>query len=214
MSTSLHKTVLLGAGGLAKEIYFGFLKPLTNEEILVFDDNPLKNHFLQFEIQGPIPTKFEEHCSLYIGLSDPAQKKAIVSKITIGKNQKWPSHIHPSTIVYDHESVQTGEGVLISASCVLTHNIVLGNHTFVNLSCTIGHDVEIGAYCSIMPSVNISGQVIIEDSVFIGSGATILPGIKIGQGAIIGAGAVVNKNVNPKETVVGVPAAQLRKTNL
>jgi acetyltransferase-like isoleucine patch superfamily enzyme len=45
----------------------------------------------------------------------------------------------------------------------------------------------------------------------IGSGAVILCGISIGAGALVGAGAVVTRNVEPGETVAGVPARLLAR---
>ena len=49
---------------------------------------------------------------------------------------------------------------------------------------------------------------IVEKGASIGSGATILGGVRIGREATIGAGAVVTKDVEPGETVVGNPARQ------
>ncbi|WLE01003.1 serine O-acetyltransferase (plasmid) [Agrobacterium leguminum] len=40
----------------------------------------------------------------------------------------------------------------------------------------------------------------------IGAGATILGGIVIGEGAVVAAGSVVTKDVDPHQTVAGVPA--------
>lgn len=51
----------------------------------------------------------------------------------------------------------------------------------------------------------------IGNDVWIGCGATILAGVKIGDGAVIGAGAVVTKDVNPYEIVVGIPAKTIKK---
>lgn len=49
---------------------------------------------------------------------------------------------------------------------------------------------------------------IVERGASIGSGATILGGVRIGREATIGAGAVVTRDVEPGETVVGNPARQ------
>ena len=50
---------------------------------------------------------------------------------------------------------------------------------------------------------------IVERRASIGSGAVILGGVRIGAGALVGAGAVVTRDVNPGETVAGVPARVL-----
>jgi len=51
-----------------------------------------------------------------------------------------------------------------------------------------------------------TGDVIIEDFVWIGANVFINPGITIGTNSIIGANAVVTKNVPPFSIVGGVPA--------
>jgi maltose O-acetyltransferase len=59
----------------------------------------------------------------------------------------------------------------------------------------------------------VSGDVLIEDNVWIASHTTILPGVKIEKGAVVATGAVVTKNV-PKDTVVGgIPAKIIGKRN-
>jgi UDP-2-acetamido-3-amino-2,3-dideoxy-glucuronate N-acetyltransferase len=50
-------------------------------------------------------------------------------------------------------------------------------------------------------------RTVVEDGASIGSGAVILGGVRIGVGALVGAGAVVTKDIESGEIVVGVPAA-------
>ena len=65
-----------------------------------------------------------------------------------------------------------------------------------------------------MGSVAIAGRVKISDYATIGTNATILPDITIGKGAYIGAGALVNKDVQDYEVVIGNPAKYLRYNKL
>lgn len=52
---------------------------------------------------------------------------------------------------------------------------------------------------------------VIGHDVWIGHAAVILPGVRIGTGAVVGAAAVVTKDVEPFQVVVGVPARPVRK---
>lgn len=54
-------------------------------------------------------------------------------------------------------------------------------------------------------------ETVVHDGASIGSGATILCGVEIGEGAQVGAGAVVTRDVPAHTTVVGNPAAQIKR---
>jgi acetyltransferase EpsM len=46
--------------------------------------------------------------------------------------------------------------------------------------------------------------------VSIGVGASIRPGVRLGKGSVVGVGAAVVKDVDPGDTVVGVPAKPIK----
>ena len=83
----------------------------------------------------------------------------------------------------------------------------------INLACTLGHDAIIKSYSSLMPSVNVSGEVVIEEGVFVGTGVKIVNQVIIGKNSIIGAGAVVSKSIPESCTAVGIPAKPLKFHN-
>ncbi len=56
-----------------------------------------------------------------------------------------------------------------------------------------------------------SGNVVIEEDVWVGTNSIIMPGVTIGRGAIVGAGSLVTKNVPPYALVVGRPAKVVSK---
>jgi len=51
----------------------------------------------------------------------------------------------------------------------------------------------------------------IEADCWVGAGATLLEGVTIGPRSTVGAGALVNADVAPGTTVVGVPARAVQK---
>ncbi|NKE35590.1 acyltransferase [Natronococcus sp. JC468] len=51
-----------------------------------------------------------------------------------------------------------------------------------------------------------TGEVVVGERAMIGAGAIVLPGVEIGAGASVAANSLVTRDVEPGETVAGVPA--------
>lgn len=77
----------------------------------------------------------------------------------------------------------------------------------------IGETAEIGRNVTMYHGVTLGGtswkkgkrHPTIGDNVIIGAGAAILGPIRVGENSKIGSGSVVNKEVPPNSTVVGIP---------
>ena len=114
------------------------------------------------------------------------------------------------------DSVEVGEGALISPFVTLTSNIRIGRHFQANIYSYVEHDCVIGDFVTFAPRVACNGNIHIGDHAYIGTGAVIrqgLPGkpLRIGEGAVVGMGAVVTRDVEPGTTVVGVPARPMQR---
>jgi len=141
---------------------------------------------------------------LAIGIGDPHVRNRLGTELSERfPEMEWPALIHPNVRI-QKSTLKIGRGVLICAGTIGSVNIELSDFCMFNLACTIGHESLIGRGCVVNPTVNISGGVVMEDEVLVGTGAQILQYIHIGKGATIGAGAVVNKDVAAGTTVVGV----------
>jgi sugar O-acyltransferase (sialic acid O-acetyltransferase NeuD family) len=114
------------------------------------------------------------------------------------------------------DSVEIGEGALISPFVTLTSNIRIGVHFQANLYSYVEHDCVIGDFVTFAPAVHCNGNIHIGDHAYIGTGAVIRQGkagdpLRIGDSAIVGMGAVVTKDVPAGATVVGNPARPLER---
>lgn len=210
--------VIIGVGGFGREV-----KVLIDQinqvdkkfNLLGFydDANDLTSYYNGLPYLGKIEdlNSLDHEISVAIGIGDPMAKKIIISKL-INPNLTFPSLIHPSVIL-GNDNVTIEEGSIICAGCIITCNIEIGRFVTLNLMCTVGHDTNIGSYSSFMPSVNISGEVLIEESVYVGTGAKIINQLIIGQDTIVGAGAVVSKSLPPNCTAVGIPAKPIKFHN-
>lgn len=205
---------IVGAGGLGREVK-AMLSTMADWNVKGFyDDGFLKGTNIDGVVCcGSIDTlaRGKDLKHVVIAIGDPLIKAAIVEKLAANMNLRYEVIIHPSAQLMDQSKISIGEGSIITAGCILTTNIALGTHTLLNLNVTIGHDTIIGDTSSIMPGVNIAGQVSIGKCVLIGSGANVLNGVHLGNRARIGAGAVVTKNVPMNTTVIGVPAKAMMK---
>jgi acetyltransferase-like isoleucine patch superfamily enzyme len=120
------------------------------------------------------------------------------------------SNVSPNVKVLNREfsrsQIQIGDNCFINPDCILDgrlgkiiikNNVDIARGTWIY---TLEHDPH-SDYHDIR-----SGDVVIEDNVWIASRVMILPGVTIGMGAVIASGAVVTKDIPPMSIAGGVPA--------
>jgi serine O-acetyltransferase len=91
----------------------------------------------------------------------------------------------------------------IGGGLVITHvgGVILHHRTVIGKNCDLSHQVTIGT-----AGLGRTGVPRLGSDVVIGAGAVIIGGIEIGDGARIAANSLVNRDVPPGATVMGVPA--------
>ncbi|MFW2134689.1 acetyltransferase [Chryseobacterium sp. TY4] len=212
----MKNIAIFGAGGFGREVKLiidaiNKHNPHTYKLLGFFDDAFPKGKLINgLPILGGLTdlNNFSEDLAIAISIGEPQLKKKIINKIN-NKQISYPSLIHPNCSIGADE-VFIGEGTIICEGTILTCNIQIGNFAILNLYCTVGHDVTIGDYSSFMPSVNISGEVLIENAVYVGTGAKIINRLSIGENTIVGAGAIVSKSLPSNCTAVGIPAKPIK----
>jgi sugar O-acyltransferase (sialic acid O-acetyltransferase NeuD family) len=208
----MKNIVIIGAGGFGREVKW--LIDEINEvgrqwNFLGFiDDNLSKGTIVNDSIViGDLAWLNEQNLNVVCAIGDPNVKKRVLDQLTNSDN-KYPVLIHPD--VRMSKFIDIGEGTIICSGCILTVNIKIGKHVIINLDSTVGHDAIIGDYSTILPSVNISGHVNIEELVSVGTGAKIIQELSIGRNTIIGAGAIVTKDIPKNVVAVGIPAKPIK----
>ena len=212
----MQRVAILGAGGHAREVLDIFLACNTvssTYDILGFiDDNramhgkelngfPVLGDFDWFESADKASVR------LICAIGNPVTRRKMVQKAA-SRELEFCNVIHPTAVVTPF--VTYGKGVVITAGCIFTNQIKVGDHVYFNLDCTISHDCIIGDYCNINPGVHISGNVHIKPGCEIGTGAAIIQEVTIGEWTTVGAGAVVTQDIPANVTAVGIPAKVIK----
>ncbi|MGL5596184.1 MAG: acetyltransferase [Cetobacterium sp.] len=211
----MKKIYIVGSGGFAREV--AWLIEDINEkkptwEIMGFIDENEDNigkELNGYKVLGNLEylnKQEKSYVTIAIGTGEVREK--ISDKI---KKHEFSILIHPSVML--SKFVNIGEGTIICAGSIVTTNIDIGNHVIINLDCTVGHDANLKNYTTILPSVNISGNVTVGERTMIGTGSAVIQGLGIGSDTIIGAGAIVVKNIPDNCTAVGNPAKPIKFKN-
>lgn len=206
---------IVGAGGFAREVAWlidEINKKNKKWNFCGFIDENIENHGKNlngYSILGGIETLVnKKNMNVVVAIGSPLAKAKVVEKLSKIDGIKFPVLIDPQARY--GESVEFGEGSIVTSGALLTVNIKVGRHVIINLDSTIGHDAIIGDYSTILPSVNISGNTLLGKCSNIGTGSAIIQGIEIGENSIVGAGSVVVKDLPSNCTAVGAPARPIK----
>lgn len=113
---------------------------------------------------------------------------------------RFITFIDSDTCIYP--TAKWGNGVLVFPGCLLSNQVVLGDHILIYHHCVIAHDAVIHDYSVLANSVTISGGVTIGPNTYIGAGATILDNVSIGDNCIIAAGSTVINSVDSNQIYI------------
>lgn len=211
----MKKIAIIGAGGFGREVkmLIDQINAVSQQyEFIGYYDDGKENGILinGFPVLGKVSelNSVTEEVSVALALGNPVYKKNVVNLVANPK-VTFETLIHPSVLIGNDE-VSIGKGTVICAGNIITCNISIKDYVTLNLACTIGHDTIIENYVSLMPGVNVSGEVVLEEAVYVGTVAKIINQVSIGNNTTIGAGAVVSKSIPENCTAVGIPAKPIK----
>jgi sugar O-acyltransferase (sialic acid O-acetyltransferase NeuD family) len=204
--------VIVSAGAFGREVacmveQINAVKPQWN--LLGLVDNYLTTGCTieGHRILGPVSIldKMELNPWLVIAIGDPTARKQLAGQLS---HFKFATLIHPSVIHGD--LITVGKGSIICAGTIITTNVTIGEHCIVNLGCRIGHDSCLGDFASLMPGVNLAGNVVVREGCYFGLNACVMNNTTIGKWSKVGMGAVVIKDIPPRTVSVTTPSRILK----
>ncbi|MBT5863275.1 MAG: acetyltransferase [Gammaproteobacteria bacterium] len=204
--------ILIGAGGLGKEVFHWFsrdekftenIKGFLDKSDPDFSKCKIKANFLGNEDTY----EFNDDDYVVITIADVKIRSKIYSKL---KNKvQFINLIHSKAII--SENVMMGTGNVICPNCIISNNVSMGNNNFININASICHESIIRNNVILSPYSLVNGQCIIDDDVFIGSHATVFQNSRIGKESSIEANTLVKGDIKKNLYVCGVPGRILPK---
>jgi len=188
---------LYGYGGHAREV-----AAQINQKVTFFVDDEYADSNTH-----PISTFDPENYLIMVAVADPNLRRLLVNKLPDAT--KFFTFIHPTSLILGSD-VEIGEGSFIGANSILTTNIKIGKHALLNRYVQVGHDTVIGDYFSAMPGATISGNVTINDLVYVGSNSAVREKITITSSTTIGLNSGVVSNIDRPGVYGGTPAKKLK----
>ncbi len=141
---------------------------------------------------------------------DPSRKllKTIRQYQALKKSNNPINVIRSKFVVIRHRFWSVITGAEIDLSCQIGGGLLIPHPNGV----VIHPGSIIGANCIIFQQVTLAGIVKLGYHVDIGAGAKLIGPLEVKNNVRIGANAVVTKDVNEGETVVGIPAKSIKST--
>ena len=205
--------VIVGGGGLGREVLWLAQDSVDRWNVIgVLDDaEELQRQTLcSVPVLGPVADwKKHPKANFVIAIGAPRARRAVEAKMSAAGTPRFATLIHPS--VRMSRFVEIGEGSIVAAGCILTTQIRIGRHNILDRMVNVAHDCVLGDFCTVSPLVPIGGNVTLDEGVWVGAGASVRHGGRMGSGSMAGMGAVVVKDVEPNQLVVGNPAKVLKQ---
>jgi sugar O-acyltransferase (sialic acid O-acetyltransferase NeuD family) len=211
----MQPIVVFGAGGFGREVA-QLIEDLNRGsprfEIVGFvDDDPsmvgkVLNGYSVLSSQQALEAA--PGLSVAVAVGDPVTRMRIVERIR-KYGVSFPNLVHPSVVI--GREVRLGVGNIICAGSILTVNIRLGDFCQLNLKTTVGHDAVLDHFATSACGVDFAGYSHLGVGTYFGNHATVLQSVRVGPFTTVGAGAVVNRDLPPGVTAVGVPARVIKE---
>jgi acetyltransferase EpsM len=122
---------------------------------------------------------------------------------------KWAKIVSKNTII--SSSVKIGDGSVIISGSIINTGSIIGKHCLINTGSIIDHDNEFKDFSGCGPGTITGGSVKVGKKSYIGIGSIIKNNVLIDNSVIIGSSSNIIKNCDKESIYFGNPAKKIRK---
>ena len=208
----MKQLLILGAGGMGKEIYYtarhsiGYGTEFVVKGFLDFPDPEWDTNIyppiLGLEDDYEIQPDDIFTCSI----GDVHLKRKVCEKMK-ARGAKF------QTLIFENAqigyNVKIGEGCIIDPYARIGADVVLGENCLVQTFAILGHEAKIGNYCRFDCRSLLVGGVIVGDNVTVHTNAVVSHKVALEDDSTVAALSFVIKKVKAGTTVMGNPAKRL-----
>lgn len=208
----MKQLLILGAGGMGKEIYY------TARHSIGYGTEFVVKGFLDFPNPGwdtniypPIlglEDDYEiQHDDVFTcSIGDVHLKRKVCEKMK-ARGAKFQTLIFENVQI--RENVKIGEGCIIDSFAHIGSDAVIGENCLIQAFSCVAHDCIIGDYSRIDVRSLLVGGVIVGDNVTVHTNAVVSHKVILEDDSTVAALSFVIKKVKAGTTVMGNPAKRL-----
>jgi sugar O-acyltransferase (sialic acid O-acetyltransferase NeuD family) len=204
---------IIGAGHLGSQIANIAISDHHFREVVFFDDFNHANEFQGNRILGPVHSIHDHYSKnnfdevmIGVGYQHFPFREKMFNQL-IETNIPLATIIHSS--VYLDSSAKIGQGSIIYPRACIDQNVDIKNNVLINLNATLSHDSVVGSHSFIAPGVVISGFCKLDEKIFVGANSTLIDHIKLTSSVFIGAHSFVQKSITESGKFVGNPLKKI-----
>ncbi len=192
---SNNKILVVGCGGLLRQIYPHIRNEIINDNIVFLDEinTPITLYGCRFIRSFGEITKDITH--FIIAVSNPENRKKLTNKCL--EKGLISTNVIADDINLTYSS-KISDNVIILRKTLIEEEVNIGQGVLINTNVGVHHNVRIGEFSEICPGVTLLGGCEIGSNTFIGCGSIIFPKVKIGDGVTIGAGSIIRGDIGDK----------------
>lgn len=208
----MRSVLLIGAGGLAKEVVALLEGSEIYKPVALLDDDSSRHglDFAGLPVTGGVESVGEHDDSdILVCTGSGTSRRSIVNRLSsigIG-SARYATAVAPDLRV--SSGVSVGAGSIVMSGTVLTASVSIGQHTVLmpNVVCT--HDNRLADYVTLCAGVALGGSVEIGEEAYLGMNSSVRQNLRIGARAVLGMGAVLLTDLPSDDVWAGNPAVNI-----